>query len=115
VAVPDGHLEADREVPRGQGGLEDEEAQDLALRVVEEDGCPVEGNDLAQGLGDGVEEGLLGQVRHEGVVDLEQGAVARGLVPGGAGALGGLGSHLVGHSSRAGPRGCEKYVNPPGG
>ena len=89
---PRRHLEADREVRRGEGGLEDEEPQDVALRVVEEDRRPVEGNDPAQGLGDGVEEGVVGQVRHEGVVDLEQGAVARGLVgAGGAGSLGGIG------------------------
>ena len=79
VAVVDRHFQADDEVLGGHGGLEDEEAQDIALRVAEEDGRPVEGEDPAQGLGDSVKEGFLGQILHEGIVDLKQRTVTLGL------------------------------------
>jgi hypothetical protein len=82
VAVADRHLEANDEVLGGEGGLEDEEAQDIAQLVVEEDGRPVEGEDLSQGLGDGVKEGFLGQIRYKGIVDFEEGTVSLGLARG---------------------------------
>ena len=76
VALSRRHLEADREVGRPERGLEDEELEHVPVRVVKEDRGPLEGHHPAQGPGDRVEEGLAGEVRDEGVVDLEESAIA---------------------------------------
>jgi hypothetical protein len=43
---------------------------------MEEDGGSLEGNDLTEGAGDGMEELVPGEARDDGIGDLEQGAVA---------------------------------------
>jgi hypothetical protein len=92
------HLEADAEVVGGERRRQHEEPEHVALGVVEEDRGALEGHDAAEGPGDGLEERVSGQVRDDGVVDLEERAkplrVERGPI--------GVGRGL--HGARAGGR-----------
>src|ERR1700678_8118 len=68
-------LQPGSEVVREQISLHSEETESVSLRLVEGNGAPVERDDTMQSLGNRVQEGLLGQVRNDGIVDLKQDAV----------------------------------------
>jgi hypothetical protein len=68
-------LQPSPEVVREQLSLYRKETESVSLQLIEGNGAPVEGDDTMQGLGNRVEEGLLGQVCNDGVVDLKQAAV----------------------------------------
>jgi hypothetical protein len=104
VAFVGGDLEADTEVPRGERGLQHEQTQHLPRGVVEEDRRAVEGHGLPDGARDGGEEGVSREARDDGVVDLEQGAIA---LAGIAGRIGGHGRQGA-HGTRA-PRELRSY------
>src|SRR5439155_13181677 len=50
-------------------------AKSVLSRIMEEDRDSVERDNMAEGLGDGVEEGVPRQIGDDGVIDLEQRAV----------------------------------------
>ncbi len=52
------HLQADAEVGQRERGFQDEEAQNVPGRLVQEDGRSIERDDAAQGSGDSVEQRL---------------------------------------------------------
>src|SRR5580658_1426873 len=62
------------EVVREQVSLHGEETERISLRLIEGNRASVEREDRMQGLGNGMQECLLGQVRNDGVVDLKQDA-----------------------------------------
>jgi hypothetical protein len=85
VALARRHLEPHGEVGRGDGGLQDEEREDVPRGVVQEDRGAVERHHAAHRPRDGLEEGLAGQVRDQRIVDVQQRPVAigfRGAAPG---------------------------------
>ncbi len=68
-------LQPRSEVVREQISLHGEEAESISIRFVEGNGTPVERDETMQSLGNRVQEGLLGQVRNDGIVDLKQAPV----------------------------------------
>jgi hypothetical protein len=79
VALVRGHLEAHGEVLGRERRLQDEQREDVPLRVVQEHGRPVEGHHAPEGPGDGAEQVLAGQVGDDRVVDLQERLVPRPL------------------------------------
>jgi hypothetical protein len=79
VAVVRGDFESDDEVRRWQRGLEHEEPEDVAPRVMQEDRGAIERDHATEGAGHGLKQRIPLEVRDDGVVDLQQGAVALGL------------------------------------
>jgi hypothetical protein len=85
VAIRRRQLKASLKVVRRQRGLQHGKPQDITAGIMKENGGPVKGEYPPERLGDGVEEGVLSQIGDEGVVDLEEGAVALHLVGGAPG------------------------------
>ena len=63
------------EVVRQQLSLHGQKAEGISLGLIESDGAPIEANDPVQCLGNRVQQGFLGQVRNNRIVDLEQAPV----------------------------------------
>jgi hypothetical protein len=68
------HLQARLEVVRAQGSLYRQEADGVCLPGVECNRASIEGNGRAHGFGNGTEQRFLGEVRNDGVVDIEEAA-----------------------------------------
>src|ERR1700685_3164831 len=63
------------EIIRAQVPLHGEETESITTRVIKSNGTAVEGDDTMQGLGNSAQEGLLGQVRNDGIVDFKERAI----------------------------------------
>jgi len=70
------HLQADAK-ELGGWSLDRQKAEFLSPGVVDRNGGPVEQDDATQRFGERVEQRFLRQAGYDGVVDLEQGAIAR--------------------------------------
>ena len=75
VALGVGDLQAGDEIGRGQRRVEHQQAEDAPLRVVQEDGGPLERHHPPKGGGDRAEEVFSREVGDERVADPEQGAI----------------------------------------
>jgi hypothetical protein len=78
VAVPAREGVADLEVLRPERAFEGDKPEQISGGLVERESDPVEVDHSLQGLADRLEQGFLGQVRDDRVVDLEERPVALG-------------------------------------
>src|ERR1700721_871758 len=70
-----GSLQPGSEIVRGQLSLHREKEERIPLGLIEGNRAPIERNDPVQCLGNRAQEGLLGEVRNNGIVYLKQAAV----------------------------------------
>jgi hypothetical protein len=63
------------EIVRRPVTLYGEKTKSILTWLIKSNGAAVEGDDAMQGFGDSVQEGLLGQVCDDGIVDLKECAV----------------------------------------
>src|ERR1700723_1819124 len=63
------------EIVRKPVALHGEKTKSILTWLIEGNGAAVEGDDAMQGLGNSVEESLLGQVRDDRIIDFKQRAV----------------------------------------